>query len=270
MQNSLHRLNLVLALAAIASLPLIVVAQTTEQKLPEGVVAMVNGHPILQIAVDSVARQISESGEQADPASILEELINLEVLTQAAEAQDLDKEPDISAALQLQYTQTMANAYLARKGSEMTFSDDELQAEYASQSANADRGEFKASHILLETLEQARQVIAELQAGKAFAVAAAEHSIDPAGENGGDLGWFIGATMEPEFAQAIAQMEVGEISQEPVKTNFGFHILNLVDKRDAALPGFDSVKPGLTNLAVRKALSQHVEALKADANIKTK
>lgn len=269
MLNSLTRIAPVLALATAASLPMMVTAQTTEQPLPEGVLALVNGHPIPQIAVDNVAQQISDNGEQADTALILDELINLELLTQAAEALDLDKEPDISAALQLQYTQTMANAYLARKGADMTFSDDELQAEYLAQSANADRGEFKASHILLDTLDKARQVIVELEAGKPFADAANEYSIDPTGNNGGDLGWFVGSTMEPEFAQAIAQMEVGEVSREPVKSEYGFHILNLVDKRDAALPDFNSVKSGLTNLAVRKALAEHVEVLKADADIRT-
>ena len=269
MLKSRSRLTPVLALAAAAALPLMSMAQTTEQALPEGVLAIVNGHPILQITVASVEQQIKDNGEQADPASILEELINLEVLTQAAEELELDKEPEISAALQLQYTQTMANAYLARKGAEMTFSDDELQAEYAAQSSNVDRGEFRASHILAETLEQARQAIAQLQAGRTFSEVAREYSIDANGESGGDLGWFVGASMEPEFAEAIAQMEIGEISEKPVKTAFGYHVLNLVDKRDAALPRFETVRSGLTSLAVRRALSEHVEALKADADIRT-
>ena len=164
----------------------------------------------------------------------------------------------------------MANAYLARKGANMTFTEEELRAEYDAQSANVDRSEFKASHVLLESSEEAVKVIAELAAGKSFADAAAEHSIDPAGENGGDLGWFVGSTMVPEFAAAIATMEVGAISDEPVKSEFGYHIINLVDKRDAALPDFNSVKSGLTNLAVRRALAAHVDELKATANIKTK
>ena len=266
--TSTTRLAKVLVLTATAFLPIMVTAQTAEQALPEGALASINGRPIPQISVDNVAQQITESGEEADPARILDELINLEVLTQAAEALNLDKEPDISATLQLQYTQTMANAYLARKGNEMTFSDEELRAEYAAQSANLDRGEYRASHILLETVEKARQVIAELEAGKPFADAAAEHSIDPADATGGDLGWFVGNTMELEFAQAIAQMDVGDVSSEPVQTEFGYHIINLIDKRNAALPDFNSVKSGLTNLALRRALAQHVEELKAAAEIK--
>lgn len=259
-----------LLLALSTALPLSVMAQSTDEKLPEGVLASVNGRPIPQISVANVAQQITEAGEEADPAKILDELINLEILTQAAEALELDKEPEISATLQLQYTQTMANAYLASKGADMTFTEAELRAEYDSQSANVDRGEYKASHILLESSQAAIRVLAELNAGKSFAAAAAEYSIDPAGENGGDLGWFVGSTMVPEFAAAIETMEVGAVSDEPVKSEFGYHIINLVDKREAALPDFNSVKSGLTNLAVRRALAEHVDELKAAANIKTR
>jgi len=269
MLNPNNRLTKALVLSATILTPLHAMAQSTEEKLPEGVLASVNGRPIPQISVDNVARQITESGQEADPASILDELINLEVLTQAAEDLDFDNDPEIAATLQLQYTQTMANAYLARKGAEMDFTEEQLRAEYEAQSENVDRDEFKASHILLETNDEAQKVLTELIGGKSFADAAAEHSIDPAGENGGDLGWFVGATMVPEFAAAIAEMEVGDVSKEPVKSEFGYHIINLVDKRDAALPNFNSVKSGLTNLAVRRALAEHVEELKASANIRT-
>ncbi|MFK7995995.1 MAG: peptidylprolyl isomerase [Granulosicoccus sp.] len=270
MLNHTAQIAKALVLTVSAALPVNAIAQSSDENLPEGVLASVNGRPIPQISVDNVAQQIVEAGQEADPARILDELINLEVLTQAAEELNLDKEPEISATLQLQYTQTMANAYLARKSADMTFTEEELRAEYEAQSENVDRGEFKASHILLESSEDALKVLAELDSGKPFADAAAEHSIDPAGEdNGGDLGWFVGSTMVPEFAAAIATMEVGEISKQPVQSEFGYHIIYLVDKRDAALPDFNSVKSGLTNLAVRRALAEHVDALKATANIKT-
>jgi peptidyl-prolyl cis-trans isomerase C len=246
------------------------VIANADAPLPQGALASVNGRPIQDLSVENVVQQITASGEQADRERILDELINLEVLTQAAEALDLDKTPEISAALQLQYTQTMANAYLARKGAEMSFSEDELRAEYESQSAAVDRAEFRASHILLETREQAEEVIAELAAGKKFDALARLRSIDPAGENGGDLGWFQANTMVPEFTSAVAAMQVGETSSEPVESEFGFHVIKLLDRREAALPDFESVKAGLTNLAVRKALARHVEELRAAASVKTR
>jgi peptidyl-prolyl cis-trans isomerase C len=152
----------------------------------------------------------------------------------------------------------------------MAFSEDELRAEFDAQAAAVDRAEYRASHILLETREEAEEVIAELAAGKPFDALASTYSIDPAGENGGDLGWFQGTTMVPEFTAAVATMDVGETSSEPVESEFGFHVIRLADKREAALPDFNSVKPGLTNLAVRKALARHVEDLRKAADIQTR
>jgi len=242
-------------------------AQASDSELPEGVLASVNGRPIPSLSVENVAQQITASGQEADPERILDELINLEVLTQAAEALDLDKLPEISAALQLQYTQTMANAYLASKGAEMSFSEAELKAEYAAQSEAVDRAEYRASHILLETEEMATEVLAKLAEGKNFDAAAKLYSTDPAGDNGGDLGWFQSSTMVPEFSAAVETMAIGDVSQMPVKTEFGYHIIKLLDKRNAALPDFASVKAGLTNLAVRKALAMHVDELRSAAQI---
>lgn len=261
-----------LALSALTAFSPTLLAQTANSSddLPESVLATVNGRPIPQIAIDNVSQQLVASGQQADPEQILQELINLEMLTQAAEELELDKTEEISAALQLQYTQTMANAYLARKGADMVFSEAELRAEYDAQTAAVDRSEYLASHILVDTRELAEEIIAELAAGKQYDALAKLHSIDPSGETGGDLGWFQANTMVPEFTSAVAQMEVGDTSQQPVESEFGFHIIKLNDKRNSALPDYDSVKPGLTNLAVRKALAKHVEELRASAEIKTR
>jgi len=206
----------------------------------ESVLATVNGSPITQTAVNTIQQQLTADDPQTDSRGILEELINLEVLTQAAEELDLDKDPDVSTTLQLQYTQTMANAYLARKSEEISFTEEELRQEYALQTANAERTEYRAAHILLDTAEQAASVLGELKDGKTFADAAAEHSVP------------------------------GDVSSSAVQSDFGFHIIRLDEKRDAALPDFDSVKTGLTNLAIRRALSEHVEELKAAADIETR
>ena len=241
----------------------------SDAALSKDVLAIVNGRPIPRMAVESVAAQIVESGQEADQERIIDELINLEVLTQAAEALSLDKNPEIAAALQLQYTQTLANAYLAQKSAEMSFSEEELRAEYDAQTASVDRAEYRASHILLDSLERANEMIAELKDGKLFDALAKINSIDPGGENGGDLGWFQSAAMVPEFSAALEKMEVGDTSEVPVESEFGFHVIKLVDKRDASLPDFDAVKSGLTNLAVRRALAAHVEELRQAAEIQT-
>lgn len=243
-------------------------ANSTGDSLPAGALATVNDRPIYASAVEGVAQQITASGESANESQILDELINLELLTQQAEAMGLDKSPEVSAALQLQYTQTMANAYLAQQSAGLSFSDEQLMKEYSAQSEAVDRAEYRASHILLENKADAQKVLSELAAGKAYEDLARQYSIDPTGDNGGDIGWFQSSTLPAEFIDAVEKLNVGEIDKSFVKTEFGYHIIKLTQKRETALPDFESVKPGLTNLAVRKALAEHVDALRSSADIR--
>lgn len=235
--------------------------------MEEGVVAVVNGRPITQLAVDNVVRQLSGEGEQPDRERILDELIDLEILTQEAEKLKLNEKAEVAASLQLQYTQTMANAFLADTGDAMAFSEDELKGEYERQVADLDAEEIRASHILTESEADAMTVIDELASGADFATIARERSIDPAGANGGDLGWFVPASMETAFAEALADMQPGDTSTAPVETDFGFHVIRLAERRGAALPDYDTVKPGLTNLLLRDRLAAEVESLRESADI---
>lgn len=235
--------------------------------LEEGVLATVNGNPISAISVTNVADQITDSGEKAVPENILNELINLEVLAQAAEKIDLDKVPAVAAAVQLQYTQTMANAYLARISSELNFSEDELRAEYDAQTANIERAEYHTSHILVGNQETADDVIQRLSDGQDFEAIAKLYSTDPSGQSGGDLGWVQSSTLPPEFIDVIDALAVGDFSKTAVSTEYGLHIIKLNDKREAGLPDFKSVEKGIMDLLARKALAQHLEDLRAAADI---
>lgn len=235
--------------------------------LEEGVLATVNGNPITSSTVNNVADQITGSGETAVPENILNELINLEVLSQAAEKINLDKVPAVAAAVRLQYTQTMANAYLARISSELNFSEEELRAEYDTQTANIERAEYQTSHILVDNQETADDVIKALSEGKDFAAMAKLYSTDPSGQSGGDLGWVQSSTLPPEFINVIDELTVGEFSKTAVATEYGFHIIKLTDKREAGLPDFKSVEKGIMDLLARKALAKHLEDLRAAAVI---
>ena len=262
-------LALGLALAAVPA-----AAQDGDGALPEDALALVNGRPVPRLALENIVRQIEAQGTPdgtdgpPDRERILEELIDLEILTQAAEGLGLDEEPDIAAALKLQYTQTMANAYLAARSESMDIDEAELRAEYERQTAGLERDEYRASHILLESEADARAVIDALADGGDFETLAAERSIDSSGENGGDLGWFQGATMEPGFARAVAGMEIGATSREPVRSDFGWHVIRLDDRRGAALPDYASVRPGLRNLVLRDRLAEEVERLRRGAEIR--
>ena len=267
--------GIALALAALPAAAQDAADPADDEALPDGVLATVNGRPVPALSLENIVRQIeaqgAEPGQEGGPPDrerILRELIDLEILTQEAEKRKLDEQPDIAAALQLQYTQTMANAYLAATGDEMEITDEELRAEYERQTANMVENEYRASHILLESEEDARGVIDELADGAAFETLAEERSTDPTGANGGDLGWFRAGAMIPEFVDAVAAMETGDTSEAPVQSDFGFHVIRLDEKRGAALPDFEAVKPGLTNLVLRDRLAAKVEALREGADIR--
>lgn len=238
---------------------------------PDAIAAVVNGKPIYKLSAERVAQQIQAQGQQADLNRIVDELINLEILTQAAEELELDKAPEVATALQLQYTQTMANAYLGAFSNDHVITEEQMRAEYDKQIAAIDSVEYKASHILMDSQEAATEVIAKIAAGGDFAEMAKEHSTGPTGPNGGDLGWFQPENMVPEFSAALSQMEVGAVSSEPVQTQFGWHIINLADKREAAKPDYsDPVKAGIRNTLISNALAAQVEMLRQEATVEIK
>ncbi len=238
--------------------------------LEKGVLATVDGNPITQGAVATVADQLSSAGQAPNFDSILEELINMEVLTRAAEEIEMDSLPDVADAIRLQYTQTMANAYLARISAELTFTDDDLRAEYALQSASVERAEYELSHILVQNAETAADVLADVAKDKDFALLADLYSIDPTGQTGGGLGWMQSSTLPPEFMEVVPSLNAGDVADKAVETEYGFHIIKLTDKRETALPEFEAVKDGLADLVKRKALALHLENLRAKSTIQTR
>jgi len=236
---------------------------------PEGkIAATVNDRPVSQLVADRVIEQLKAQGQQSNNKQIIEELINLELLTQEAERLELDKKQEVATALHLQYTQTMANAYLASYSNDLKIDDEEIRAEYEKQISAMKASEFKASHILLDSEEDAKNVIKLLGEGNSFEDMAKEHSTGPTGANGGDLGWFQPENMVPEFSDAVAKLEKGQTSEAPVQTQFGWHIIKLVDTRAAAKPDFsDQVKAGIRNSLLREKLAAHVQSLRSSADI---
>jgi peptidyl-prolyl cis-trans isomerase C len=149
----------------------------------------------------------------------------------------------------------------------------EAEVEQAAQAAYKEQfldvaapDEYKASHILLETEEEALSVIEELNAGGDFATLAQEKSIDPAGANGGDLGYFGPGQMVPEFEAAAVALEIGGISA-PVKTRFGWHVVKLFDVRKAEVPAFEDVRAGLEDEIRRSVANEAIEAMVASGDV---
>lgn len=264
-------LSITRAALCIVTLALVAPFQTTYaqdgEPLPDGVAAMVNGKPIPTLMIEVVAQQFATAEERPTTTQILEQLIDLEVLTQHAEEQKLDAEPNTAAALQLQYAQTMANAFLAKVSEDTVLTDADLQAEYDSQLEQLEHSEYRASHILVESEAEALEVIASIQAGGDFAELAEQFSTGPSAQSGGDLGWFNQETMVPEFTEAVKQLDKGEFTSNPVQTQFGWHVIFLVDTRAASVPDFETVKEGIRNLMTRNQLNERVADLREQADV---
>ncbi len=238
------------------------------QELGDDTVAIVNGQPISQFALDAVMMQLQQSGQPADEAAIINELVNLEMLTQKAEAQKLQERDDIKTLLRLQYTQMLARTYMGDLSREIVISDEDVQAAYDELVANSSIPEFRASHILLDDEASAKEVIQALKDGGSFEDLARERSTGPSGETGGDLGWFQAESMVPEFSAAVSQMTKDSISEAPVQTQFGWHVIKLVDKRDTNVPTLDAVSEDLRTRIIGQRLTDQVSQFRQEADIK--
>lgn len=145
--------------------------------------------------------------------------------------------------------------------------DEALRAAYEARFADADLGtEYNASHILVETEEEARDLVRQLEQGADFGELAMAHSTGPSGPSGGELGWFGPGMMVPPFEEAVMAMEVGAVS-EPVETQFGWHVITLNDTRSQAAPPLDEVREELAEEIRQAAVTERLEALRAEAEI---
>jgi len=146
--------------------------------------------------------------------------------------------------------------------------EDEIEAAYSEKYSSAEpEVEYRAAHILVETEDEAKKLIEELDNGADFAELAKEHSTGPSGPNGGDLGWFGKGMMVPEFETAVAEMEPGAHSATPVKTQFGWHVIMLNETREKSAPKLEEVRDEIVNELQRVAVEAHIDELTQKAEI---
>jgi len=230
-------------------------------------IATVNGEVITELERDTHKAQFAARGQQAPDEAILDELISLELMRQEAVKQGLDKTPAMAAEMKIMRARVLANTLLTNFTDGIETTDETLKAEYDRQLANSKVFEFNARHILVEEEARAKEIITELDGGADFAEAAKKYSTGPSGENGGDLGWFDSGAMVPEFSKAAAELEVGKYSTAPVKTQFGYHIIKLEDKRAKEAQSFESVKEQLRGMMLREKIAEYVDGLHEAAKI---
>ncbi len=234
--------------------------------------ATVNGQAISQHTVDLIAKQGAGAGRPDTPETrkaIVDQLVLQTVVADEAVKKGLDKTPEVSEQLNAIRQSVLANAYVQDFVKNNPVSDEALKAEYERIKATASGTEYKARHILVAKEAEALDIIVRLKkdAG-AFAKLAAEKSKDPgSAAKGGELGWFDVKGMVPEFGAAVSKMEKGNFSDEPVKSQFGYHVILLEDTRPIEPPPLDQVKPQLSQQLQQQNVKKHFEALKAAAKI---
>ena len=237
------------------------------------VVAKVNGSPIYQSEVDAFVADLGDQAkQQMSPADlqtrVIDRLVDIKLADEKAMAVKFDQDPLIAQRLHMGEITTIADAYL-EKNAKARITDDVLKAKYDELVKQVTPPEeVHARHILVKTEAEAKDIIAQLKKGGDFEKLAKEKSTDPgSGQSGGDLGYFTKDKMVPEFADAAFKMEKGQYSDTPVHSQYGWHVIQVLDKRSQPLPGFDQVKPQLTGLVLQDEERKVVEDMHKDAKI---
>lgn len=238
------------------------------------VAATVNGTAINQSRVDLMVKQQVAQGQPDSPElrkNIIDHLTMQLLLSQEAIKNGLHKTPEVMDQVELTQESILANAFV-QDYVKKPVSDDMLQAEYDKLKAKmtgVGGSEFKARHILVDKEAEAKEIIAKLKSNpKAFDALAMEKSKDPGSKGkGGDLGWFDPRGMVPEFAAALAKLAKGKFTEEPVKSQFGYHVILLEDSRAKQVPPLDQIKPMLQQQAQQQNLRKLLDDTKAKAKI---
>jgi peptidyl-prolyl cis-trans isomerase C len=252
-----------LAMVLLASLPV-----RAEDANP--VLAKVNGSEIRQSDVALAEEELGPSLAQMDPASkkenVLAFLIDMKIVAKAAEAKKIEDRDDFKARLAFTRNRLLMDNLLSVEGKAAT-TDEAMKKVYedASKQISGEQ-EVHARHILVETEDEAKAIEDELKKGADFAELAKKKSKDPGASDGGDLGFFTKDQMVPEFSNVAFSLEPGKIS-DPVKSQFGWHIIKVEEKRNRKAPDFEQVKAQIETYVTRKAQADYVAKLRETAKI---
>lgn len=237
----------------------------------DGPVATVNGVVIPRARMDAVVRQQTARGAQDSEQlrnQIREALINNELLTQEANRSGIAKRPDVQQMVDLNRQEVIANAQVADFVQKNPVSDADLQKEYDRlKQVRGDR-EYKARHILVATDEEAKAVLADLKKGVKFEEIAQKRSLDEGTRpRGGDLDWNVPSNYDKAFADAMVKLEKGRLTDAPVRSRFGFHVIQLDDVRQINYPPLAQVRNQLQQNLVGQKVEGLLRELRAKAKI---
>ena len=234
-------------------------------------IAVVNGKPVPSARLNALKQQIERSGRPVTDdmlGQLKEEIVAREIFMQEARKRGLDASEDYKNQLELARQTILIRELFADFQKKNAVTDAEIQAEYDKFVAANGGKEYRARHILVETEDQAKALIAEIKKGGKFEELAKKNSKDPgSGANGGDLDWAGASSYVAEFSDAMVKLGKGEMSEAPVKSQFGWHIIRVDDVRDAQLPKLDEVKPQISQQLQQQKMGQFQEDLRKKARV---
>lgn len=235
--------------------------------------ATVNGQPIPQTEIDTMIKAMSSRGMEDTPENrklILDQLITGEVLSQEAVKQGLDKDEQTRMLIENSRKEILINSLIAKWMEDNTPSDADVDKAYEELVADTKEAkEYNIRHILLKEEKEAQDLLKQIKDKKVdFADAAKEKSIDTgSGQQGGSLGWAEADNFVPEFAEAVVAAKANEIVAEPVKSQFGWHIIEVLDERTVEAPSKEEAAPGLKQMIQQQKLQDYVEGLRESATV---
>jgi peptidyl-prolyl cis-trans isomerase C len=233
-------------------------------------IALVNGKAVPKARMDMMIEQATKQGNQPRTPEmerqVKDALVMREIFAQEAERRGLQRGADYRTQMDIARQGILIRELFLDFQKKNPVTDAEMQAEYDKYKGQAEDKEYQARHILVESEDEAKGLIAQLKSGAKFDELAKKSSKDPgSGQNGGDLGWAAASSYVPEFSKAMVQLEKGKFTEAPVKSQFGWHVIQLEDVRQQQFPSLDEVKPQLRQSLEQQKLTKFQTDLREKA-----
>lgn len=232
--------------------------------------AVVNGKAVPSARADAMVKQMAAQGQQDSPqlrAMVKEELINREILIQEADKLGLSNSADVKSQIDIARQSIVIRALVTDFLKKNPITDADIKAEYEKVKSQAGDKEYHARHILVEKEDEAKAIIAKLKAGEKFEELAKQSKDPGSAANGGDLDWASPAAFVKPFSDAMIALQKGHVTETPVKTQFGYHIIKVEDTRPAKVPPLEEVKPQISQTLEQKKLQTFQQDLRKKAKI---
>ncbi len=241
-----------------------------KDKAESSAFATVNGKAIPKVRADALLAGQAAQGQPDSPdlrKAVTEELVRREVLTQEAIKKGFDKKPEVQGQIDLARQGVLIGAYLNDYARSHPVTEDQIKKEYEDIKAKLGNKEYKARHILVEKEDEAKAIIEKLKKGEKIEDLAKDSKDPGSKDRGGDLGWANPASFVPPFSAAMTKLEKGKFTETPVKSDFGWHVIQLEDTRELKLPVMDEAKGQIGQQLQQRMVQKHIEDLRAKAKV---